>query len=104
MDTSTGSILHGVSHKILQDTDDHNFTIQHTQHIPKAFLDRLKDQRSNSLGQLEGELMSVARVPVAVHEQWLREGFDMMVAPAHEIVARLKQQQLDAFLTTKKKV
>jgi hypothetical protein len=41
---------------------------------------------------------------VAVHEQWLKEGFDLMQEPAHKIVARLKQQNLDAFVTTKKKV
>jgi hypothetical protein len=48
--------------------------------------------------------MSVASIPVAVHEQWLKEGFDLMQEPAHKIVARLKQQNLDAFVTTKKKV
>jgi hypothetical protein len=52
----------------------------------------------------ERDYMSVASIPVAVHEQWLKEGFDLMKEPAHKIVARLKQQNLDAFVTTKKKV
>jgi hypothetical protein len=48
--------------------------------------------------------MRVASVPVAVHEQWLREGFDMMQETPKAILTRLKQQNLDAFITTKKQV
>jgi hypothetical protein len=97
-------IIHDVQNKVLRDSDHQNFNIETSQYISPQFLDQLKQQRSNSLGQSEGEYMSVARVPVAVHEQWLREGFDMMQEPAHVIVARLKQQDLDSFLTTKKQV
>jgi hypothetical protein len=97
-------IIHDVQNKVLRDNDHENFNIETSQYISPQFLDQLKQQRDNSLGQSEGEYMSVARVPVAVHEQWLREGFDMMQEPAHTIVARLKQQNLDGFLTTKKKV
>jgi hypothetical protein len=104
MSTNGTPTLHEVQNKVLLDADEHNFTIEHPQHISQNFLDRLKVQREDSLGQSEGDYMSVAQVPVAVHEQWLREGFDMMTAPANEIVARLKQQQLDAFITTKKQV
>jgi len=97
-------IVHDLGTRLIQDHDDHNFTFAHTQHISQDFLDRLKDTRENSLNQSENEYMSVASVPVAVVEQWLREGFDIMTEPAHAIVARLKQQNLDAFLTTKKQV
>ena len=104
-DTNTpGPIVPDLGTKLIQDHDDHNFTFAHTQHISQGFLDRLRDTRENSLNQGEGEYMSVASVPVAVVEQWQREGFDIMTEPAHAIVARLKQQNLDAFLTTKKQV
>ena len=48
--------------------------------------------------------MRVASVPVAVHEQWLREGFDMFKESARDIVKRLQDQDLQAFITTKKQV
>lgn len=96
--------LHDVQTRLVQDNDDQNMTLQTAQHISKSFLDSIRAQKDDSMGYKEGEYMSVARVPAAVHEQWLREGFDMMVEPAHAIVARLKQQNLDAFLTSKKQV
>ncbi len=96
--------MHTVQSNILQDNDHQNFNIKQTQHVPQSFIDDIRKQRENSLGLAEGEYMSVARVPVLVHEKWLREGFDMMKEPAYAIVARLKQENLDAFLTTKKQV
>tara|TARA_B110000208_G_scaffold3348_1_gene4457 strand:- start:1009 stop:1317 length:309 start_codon:yes stop_codon:yes gene_type:complete len=100
-DTDT---LHSVQSRVLDDNDEQNFNIQQTQHIPQSFLDNIRSQREDSLGTNAGDYMSVARVPVLVHEKWLREGFDMMKEPAYAIVARLKQESLDAFLTTQKKV
>jgi hypothetical protein len=96
--------MHDVQSIVLRDNDERNFTIHQTQHIPQGFLDTLKRQREGSLDFKEKEYMTVASVPVAVHEKWLREGFDMLSEPAYAIVARLKQENLDAFLTTKKKV
>ena len=50
--------------------------------------------------------MRVASIPVVVVEKWMREGFDIMSGKhtAAEIVKRLKQENLDAFLTTEKSV
>ena len=78
--------------------------IQKQQYIPQDFLKSLERQRDDSVHLQERDYMSVASIPVAVHEQWLKEGFDLMKEPAHKIVARLRQQNLDAFVTTKKKV
>ena len=96
--------VHDLNTRVLNDNDDKNFTIEQTQHIPQSFLDSLRQQKANSMGLKEGEYMNVASVPVAVHTKWLREGFDMMKEPAHAIVARLKQENLDDFITTKKRV
>lgn len=96
--------MHTVNTKVLRDNDDTKFTIQQTQYIPKDFLDSLRRQRESSLDFREKDYMSVCKVPVAVHQKWMREGFNMMEEPAHAIVARLKQENLDAFLTTKKQV
>lgn len=54
----------------------------------------------------EGEFMPVASIPTIVVERWLREGFDIFKdgITAHEIVARLRKEDLGAFLTTSKRV
>ena len=97
-------IIHDVQNNLLDDQDDKNFNIIHHQNISKAFLDSTKIAREDSLNHKEGDYMRVASVPVVVHEQWLREGFDMMKEPAKAILMRLKTQDLHAFITTKKQV
>ncbi|MDC2981508.1 hypothetical protein OA007_02245 [SAR116 cluster bacterium] len=79
---------------------------KHTQAISDDFLTSLKEQRNASKDQREGEFMRVASIPVVVVEKWMREGFDIMSGKhtAAEIVKRLKQENLDAFLTTEKSV
>jgi hypothetical protein len=93
-----------VEKRLINDNDTDHLNIQSFQHIPKSFLDYNRVAREDSLDQKESEYMSVASVPVAVHEQWLREGFDMMQEPAREILKRLQAQDLTAFITTKKAV
>ena len=79
---------------------------KHTQDISDDFLTSLKEQRNASLDQREGDFMRVASIPVVVVEKWMREGFDVMSGKhsAAEIVKRLKQENLHAFLTTDKSV
>ena len=79
---------------------------QHTQDITDDFLTGLKEQRNTSKDQREGEYMNVATIPTIVVEQWMREGFNIMTGEhsAAEIVKRLKQENLHAFLTTEKSV
>lgn len=93
-----------VETSLILDSDTRNFNFKKEQHISDDFMNSIKMQRENSFGLLEGEMMSVAQVPALVYERWLTEGFDIMKEPAHAIVARLKQESLDGFLTTKKKV
>ena len=79
---------------------------KHTQDISSQFLDSLKEQRNASLDQREGEFMRVASIPTVVVEKWMREGFDILNGKhtAAEIVKRLKDENLEAFLTTEKSV
>ena len=79
---------------------------KHTQEISQDFLDSLKYQRDTSKDQKEGEYMRVASIPTVVVEKWMREGFNIMSGEhsAAEIVKRLKQENLEAFLTTEKSV
>jgi len=79
---------------------------KHTQAISDDFLTRIKEQRNESKNRREGEFMSVAQIPTIVVEQWMRDGFDIFSGEhsAAEIVARLKRENLQAFLTTEKSV
>ena len=79
---------------------------KHEQNIPQSFLDDLKEQRNASKSQREGEYMRVASIPTVIVEKWMREGFDIMSGEhsAHEIVRKLKAENLEAFLTTEKSV
>ncbi|MDC0134479.1 hypothetical protein OAI36_00330 [Alphaproteobacteria bacterium] len=78
---------------------------KHSQDIPNWHLDNLKEQRLNSTSKKEGEFMKVASIPTAVIEKWMREGFNVMTdknITAKQIVNKLKNENLDAFLTTEK--
>ena len=88
----------------LEDSD--GLVLKQSQDISQSFLDGIKDTRNASLDKREGDYMSVAQIPVVVVEKWMREGFDILGpgVTAAEIVKRLKAENLDAFLTTEKRV
>tara|TARA_S200002703_G_scaffold130027_1_gene117226 strand:+ start:446 stop:757 length:312 start_codon:yes stop_codon:yes gene_type:complete len=94
--------LLGINTEYRQEGDD--VVRKHTQEISQAFLDDLKDSRNASKDQREGEYMRAASIPVAVHEQWLREGFDLYQATGPEIIKRLRDQNLDYFIATEKRI
>ncbi len=99
---SKGIDLLGVDTQYLQTGND--VFRKHTQNISQSFLDDLKDNRNASKDQNEGEFMRVASIPVIVVEQWQREGFDIYQATPQEIVKRLKDQNLDYFMATDKRI
>ena len=94
--------LLGVNSQYLQSGTD--VYRKHTQKITQSFMDELKDARNASDGQKEGDYQTVASIPVAVHEQWLREGFNLYEATLKETVKRLHDQGLDGFMTTNKRI
>lgn len=77
---------------------------KNTQHIPDHFLRTLKAERDASMSQREGEFMKVASIPVAVIDKWKREGFDIYQVNGKEILKKLKEEDLDAFITTNKSI
>lgn len=83
-----------------------NLSIRKSQIITDSLVTDLKDARHNSQHAREGEFMHIAAIPTIIVEQWLREGFDIFAkgVTARDIVARLKQQNLTAFLATNKRV
>lgn len=85
------------------DENTDGLTIQTYQAIPQSFTDNLKQERfENSQGRVKGEYHRVASIPVVVVDKWMREGFDFYHASAKEIIARLKLENLDAFITSDK--
>ena len=84
--------------------DGEQVTRKHTQIIPDAFIDDLRDARYDSHNYREGETMRVASIPVVIHEQWLKEGFDLFKEPHKKVIAKLKAENLDAFIATDKRL
>lgn len=85
--------------------NDNGWAIKNSQFITDAFLDRIKERRYDSTA-FNGEGNEVADIPCAVIDKWMREGFNALdpAVSASEIVARLRRENLDAFITTDKRV
>ena len=89
-----------------QNDSDNALVIKNQQQIPQSFLDRLKSDRDNTQGNPMGDFHRIASIPTVVVEKWMREGFNIWDknVKASEIVAKLKAEHLDAFLTTTKRI
>lgn len=84
------------------DDNSEGLVIQTAQEIPQRFIDKLKEERFESRHRREGNYMRVASIPVAIVDKWKREGYDFDNESVKNIVAKLKMEGLDAFLTTDK--
>jgi hypothetical protein len=80
-----------------------DFVIKRTQEITDDFLTQNAEKRSASRAPM-GEFHQFASIPTGIVEKWMREGFDIWTEPAKAIVARLKQEDLSAFLTSERKI
>jgi hypothetical protein len=80
--------------------------IKQSQEIPEEHLDALRIAKADTIGTPMGELHRVCSVPTNLVEKWMREGFniyDKNVTP-QEVLKRLRQEQLDTFITTTKRI
>ena len=84
--------------------DNNRVMREHSQKISQAFLDDLKDTRNQTSNVPSGEFLRVASIPTGVVEKWMREGFNVWEASGKEIVKRLKNENLDYFLATDKRI
>jgi hypothetical protein len=73
------------------------------QYISDDFITRNADARFESKARA-GEFHHVASIPVVVVEKWLKEGFDIYKEPLKAIIKRLKQENLEAFLTSNQSI
>jgi hypothetical protein len=78
--------------------------IKRTQEIPEWFLDDLRASKLDSTTAPAGDFHRVCAVPAGLAEQWLAEGYDVYKQPAAETIKRLRAAQLDAFITTNKRI
>lgn len=93
---------HDIGRSISENTDGH--IIERVQLIPTKFLDRLAAERNESMSVRETESQRVASIPVCVVEKWISEGFDFWNESNAKIVAKLKADGLEYFMTTGKQV
>lgn len=88
-------------------SDSHEGTkvvIKKTQHLPEWWIRDRMNEKVNSDHTRLGEFVKFASIPIAVVEQWDREGFKIEEATPAEIVRRLNNLHMDAFVTTRIRV
>lgn len=86
-------------------TIDHDSVVRKDQYITDDYLDGLAESRFESTAPSK-DLHRFASIPVVVIEKWMREGFDVLNGQhtAKEIMDRLRSEDLDAFITTNKRL
>lgn len=84
------------------DENSEGLVIEKSQTIPEEYLQSLKDARFESKHTRAGEFHRAASIPVAVHEKWLKEGYDCTKEPIRKTLAKLRAESLDYFITTDK--
>ena len=98
-DLKNSTVLHDVEWDIGENTD--GLFVKKEQFIPDEFLKSNLDARFESKERAR-EYHRFASIPVVVVEQWLKQGFDVYKESPKAIVARLKKENLEAFLTSNK--
>lgn len=81
-----------------------DLVLGHHQDIPCSYLDQLRDERMTSASRRMGDTVRIASIPEVVVVKWLHQGFNIWQASAKEIVAKLRSEDLGAFLTTNKRI
>jgi hypothetical protein len=106
MDTSPAVVdkLVGFEEDYTDSSAGTQLLIRHSMDIPDDYISDLKRDKIDPDHAPSGDFMKVATIPVIWVEKWKREGFDIYQASAKEIIKRLRNEQLDAFITTNKRV
>jgi hypothetical protein len=92
-------------YQTFKDDPDAPWVVEHNQEITDEFLETNKEKRDASSAP-SNDYHQLASIPTVVVEKWMREGFNIFdenVTP-REIVARLKRENLEAFLTSNKRI
>jgi len=84
--------------------------IKQSQVIPDDHIAQLKADKIDTLHDKMGDFYKVASIPLAIVHKWDKEGFKLEDVLAEgtqglrKILARLKAEALDAFITTRKSI
>jgi hypothetical protein len=76
--------------------------VKRTTLLSDDFLASLESERLAKAHMRAAEIDRVASVPTHVADIWLKQGFDLYRAKPKDIVARLRKEGLEAFITTSK--
>lgn len=83
-------------------TSSNELVIAREQDITPEYLDSLKAARDASSSNKMGDWHRAASIPVAIHETWLRQGYDCTKEPIRKTLLKLQLEGLDNFITTSK--
>jgi hypothetical protein len=78
--------------------------IKREQEIPDELISELKRDKIDPDHDRIGEFLHFATIPTVVVEKMMREGVDFNRATVKDIVQWLQKNQLDAFITTSKRL
>lgn len=81
------------------DTED-GLVIHNTQFISDDFLRDLAEKKANFRGANLDGYTEVAEIPEALVDHWIRQGFDFYKAPAREIIAKLRADNMENFIVS----
>lgn len=92
---------HLISKRVDFENDtDGALVVKHSQFIPDEFITQNRLERADSVSTPAGEFHRVARIPEAFADKWGMEY--LMNASVADILKRLRQEQLDGFITSNK--
>ena len=80
--------------------------IKSTQVITDDFLDSLKEDRDNS-HRPAGDFHKLCAIPETTVNKWIAEGFNILTDKSitpQQILSRLRKEELDKFIATRKRV
>lgn len=90
--------------EFLEGEHDAQLVIKKTQDIPQEHIDSLKEARAASTSRKMGDWHRAASIPTSVYEAWLRAGYDAQKEPIAKTLAKLRQEGLDYFITTDRRL
>jgi hypothetical protein len=76
--------------------------IERSQYIPDSFFDEIREARHEAVNKPSGNFVHAARIPVFIHEKWLREGYDCTKEPIRKTLAKLAAEDMGKLIVTPK--
>lgn len=91
-----------VRNSLIEDVD--GLVLVNKQEITSEFLDDLSSERLAKTAMRSRDFDRVCSIPVLVYDIWIKQGRDPYAAPAKDLVKWLKEDNLEHFISTPKRV